>query len=291
MGYEFTAREGAAFLRLLTGSARDIVLRIDAGGRIVRASDGLAALGVQLADMLFPPTLADLAEPRFAGRIRAYLAERPSARVAPPDLDLPLRTADGRRCWYRLRALPVGRARGFVALLRSIDDLRELEDAAFVAGMTDPLTGLANRHAFQAMLAHLIDSGQSGVLALFDLERFRALNLAHGPRACDELLRSCAALMRQGMARDHILARIGADMFAALMPEHDLARAQIPTQQVCEWFNQLARQGGGPALARMHAACVPFAGDFDATLRAGEAALIRARAGGVLAARTINRAA
>ncbi len=88
---------------------------------------------------------------------------------------------------------------------------------------TDPLTGLANHRAFHERLHSEIERaarhGRALSLALFDLDHFKQVNDTHGHQTGDHALaavaRRLAALARTG----ELIARIGGEEFAWLMPE------------------------------------------------------------------------
>ena len=95
-----------------------------------------------------------------------------------------------------------------------------LERITAIAG-TDLLTGLPNRRRFCEVLeAALTEGRRNGLdhaLLLIDLDRFKAVNDAHGHPAGDELLRLVGERLR-GVLRDvrHV-ARFGGDEFAFLL--------------------------------------------------------------------------
>ena len=91
---------------------------------------------------------------------------------------------------------------------------------AAMAG-TDLLTGLPNRRRFYEDLeAALADGRQSGLdhaLLLIDLDRFKAVNDAHGHPAGDELLRAVGERLRGVLHDERHIARLGGDEFAFLL--------------------------------------------------------------------------
>ncbi len=89
--------------------------------------------------------------------------------------------------------------------------------------ISDPLTGLHNRRAFQARLAEEVErADRSGVpfaLLLLDLDRFKALNDAFGHPLGDTVLRAVAAVLRRELRAVDLPARIGGEEFAVLLPD------------------------------------------------------------------------
>ncbi len=86
--------------------------------------------------------------------------------------------------------------------------------------MTDALTGLDNRLAFDAALAARCAAAETGgagfVLVSIDLDGFKAINDALGHAAGDEALQAVAAQLREVAAPDDLVARIGGDEFAVI---------------------------------------------------------------------------
>jgi diguanylate cyclase (GGDEF)-like protein len=103
------------------------------------------------------------------------------------------------------------------ALLRG-----ELHDRLANAATTDRLTGLPNRREWDERaareLARAARSGNPVCLALLDLDHFRAFNDAHGHDAGDTLLKSCAARWWDRVRSVDLLARLGGEEFALLLP-------------------------------------------------------------------------
>lgn len=85
----------------------------------------------------------------------------------------------------------------------------------------DPLTALANRHAFDSALdkatAESERYGWQFSLVIFDLDHLKAVNDSRGHQAGDELLRSFGACLRQSVRTGDTAARIGGDEFAVIL--------------------------------------------------------------------------
>lgn len=87
---------------------------------------------------------------------------------------------------------------------------------------TDPLTGLPNRRKlFEKLQAFVSDHEPAlGTFALLmlDVDRFKAVNDAHGHPAGDDLLQSIGERLRSAARPGDVVARIGGDEFAMIMP-------------------------------------------------------------------------
>jgi diguanylate cyclase (GGDEF)-like protein len=112
------------------------------------------------------------------------------------------------------------------------------------SAMTDALTGLGNRRAFDLVCEHeearCRDVGQRLSAITLDLDDLKATNDREGHDAGDALLRRAADAMRGAMRPDAHLARLGGDEFAVLLPGCGLAEAG----QVAERLRQALAAAG-----------------------------------------------
>jgi diguanylate cyclase (GGDEF)-like protein len=105
---------------------------------------------------------------------------------------------------------------------RAAQELRELTARLEHQATHDPLTGLANRRHFEAMLAAAIAdcqrSGSSAGLLYFDLDQFKVVNDTCGHAAGDELIRQVAWRVQRLAGVGGTLGRLGGDEFGLLLP-------------------------------------------------------------------------
>ncbi|MBI4184284.1 MAG: GGDEF domain-containing protein [Proteobacteria bacterium] len=87
--------------------------------------------------------------------------------------------------------------------------------------MTDELTGLLNRRAFESELRHAVAAarryGEGGVLIYIDLDNFKPVNDRFGHAAGDHVLRQVARLLKASVRETDFVGRLGGDEFAVLL--------------------------------------------------------------------------
>jgi diguanylate cyclase (GGDEF)-like protein len=88
---------------------------------------------------------------------------------------------------------------------------------------TDPLTGVGNRRSFhtslEAELKRAERSSTQLTLVLIDLDGFKEINDTHGHPFGDGVLQTIAENVRASLRSSDVLARIGGDEFAVLLPD------------------------------------------------------------------------
>jgi diguanylate cyclase (GGDEF)-like protein/PAS domain S-box-containing protein len=153
----------------------------------------------------------------------------------------------------------------------------------------DELTGLANRSLFLERVAQHVSSAASGghmlAVLLLDLERFRNINASLGRPAGDALLQQVAQWLKVSAGDANLVARLGADQFAMVIPEviPDTAMAQLLNRTMAAFLEHPFRLDDVVlrVAARVGVATFPDDGaDAEKLLRNAEAALKKAKADG-----------
>lgn len=114
-------------------------------------------------------------------------------------------------------------------LQRIIDGLCELS-------LRDPLTGLANRRHFRAVLSREIEivarSGNSALLLMLDIDHFKKINDTHGHLAGDKVLQAVARCIASCVRPQDTVARYGGEEFAIVMPDCQAAYGETVAERV-----------------------------------------------------------
>lgn len=102
---------------------------------------------------------------------------------------------------------------------------RDLEKVRKEA-MTDGLTGLSNRKAFDAAISRVMEEAESAstgfTLLMVDIDHFKSFNDHYGHQIGDQVLRLVARTLIEGVKGRDIAARYGGEEFAIILPETNL---------------------------------------------------------------------
>lgn len=170
----------------------------------------------------------------------------------------------------------------------AIDRIDKQERLAYLA-YYDVLTGLANRRLFIERAAQHLRSAMEGghTLALFviDLDRFTNVNDSLGRSAGDSLLIQVAHWLTHSAKDVNLVARVGADEFAVLLPEvkreGDVASLVEKTLAECLVHPFKVSDAILRISAKVGVALFPADGpNADALFKSAEVALKKAKASG-----------
>jgi diguanylate cyclase (GGDEF)-like protein/PAS domain S-box-containing protein len=114
-------------------------------------------------------------------------------------------------------------------ILRDITDRREAGEIHRLATSCDHLTGIANRRSFfeaaERELARRKQSPGALSLVIFDADHFKLVNDTYGHPAGDAVLCHLAKLLTATFRQVDVVARVGGEEFAVLLPSADLHNA------------------------------------------------------------------
>ena len=172
---------------------------------------------------------------------------------------------------------------------RSMENV-ELHETTARRSVTDELTGLSNRRAFDDALAGEVERakrfGTDLGLVLIDLDDFKRINDTYGHPQGDVVLREVARVLRDSSREVDHPARYGGEELAAVLPGTDLEGAFNRAERVREQIAQLhiPRLNGGGTLT-ITASCGVAAArgtnaDGRALVQAADAALYEAKGSG-----------
>ncbi len=213
----------------------DVVLSFDRDGRVSYVSpSSTAVLGYDPVELIDAAARDDADEdcgPRAVVR---------AARRAQPhhDTTVRLRHRDGSVVWVETRChgafcfdnVPDNQtARGArVVVFRDVtrrvlaeQRLAEASDQLARLTMQDQLTGLPNRASFLETVNNLLATKARVAVMMIDLDRFKPFNDLYGWPIGDAIVRAIGIRLARELEREPMVARLGADEFAALLRAGD----------------------------------------------------------------------
>lgn len=150
--------------------------------------------------------------------------------------------------------------------------------------ITDPLTGLANHRAFQERLrsevARALRYGRALSLIVLDLDHFKNLNDWYGHQEGDRALVEVAARLQQAARQGDLVARVGGEEFAWILPETDGLQAQEAGRRARELVGGTPLQGGQRLTVSAGVCDLGWARSADELYRLADGALYWAKANG-----------
>jgi diguanylate cyclase (GGDEF)-like protein/PAS domain S-box-containing protein len=135
--------------------------------------------------------------------------------------------ADGSRFWGTAMIAPLplphdGNGPAYCLIIRDITDKREANEHLRRATECDHLTGIANRRAFfeaaDLEIARWQKAPRPLSLLMFDADHFKEINDRYGHPAGDSVLRHFSEMLTGAFRECDIVARIGGEEFAVLLP-------------------------------------------------------------------------
>lgn len=208
---------------------------VDMEGRWLQVNDALCRFTGYTRDELKATTLRALTHPEDVDLDADSLRELLDGRTPSYQIEKRYRHAWGHHVWGLLTVSIVrgdqGKALHLVSQVQDISERKELAQRLEYLTDHDFLTGLVNRRRFEQELCREAERvaryGTPGAVLVIDLDNFKDVNDAFGHKAGDDLLKGVAGAVRHRIRQTDLLARIGGDEFAVLLPQTDSEQAQV----------------------------------------------------------------
>jgi diguanylate cyclase (GGDEF)-like protein/PAS domain S-box-containing protein len=164
-----------------------------------------------------------------------------SSEVEVESTTVRMKKKDGSVLWAEVNVRTVhdvgsGEPMELVTVLRDVTESKLLEERLAALAMTDGLTGLANRRAFDEALERewkrTLREGKQISLLLLDIDHFKRFNDQNGHQVGDDGLRAVAAAALSGVRSTDIVARYGGEEIAIILPMVDAKGALEAAEKV-----------------------------------------------------------
>ncbi len=165
---------------------------------------------------------------------------------APQHLEIEIPGSDDQPSWFDVIIGPILQEdviTSAILVLTNITERKYAEEQLKFLSNHDILTGLFNRAFFETELRRLQKSRLYPVtVVMADVNNLKNTNDIYGHAAGDDLLRTIAQVMREAFRSEDVVARIGGDEFAVILPEIDEPGAQAILNRLKEKLDLLNRQ-------------------------------------------------
>jgi diguanylate cyclase (GGDEF)-like protein len=218
------------------------------------------------------------------GDLDAFVARRFALVKAGDRTPIDLRLGDGRIMRAQCALLPDG---GRMLTYTDVTDLvRHAEELERLA-TTDAMTSLHNRRHFlnlaEAEWSRFQRYHRPLTLLFIDLDRLKGINDRFGHAAGDTAMVTAAEVFRNNRREPDIVARVGGDEFAMLLPETDAAQAQIVADRLRHELKERPLADGGDVTITVSiglAEATLSMPSLDALMKAADRALYQAKTAG-----------
>lgn len=214
-----------------------------------------------------PETIAQVV---YVGAVYAALLA-----MAPP--------ASGTAAWWVVGMGALVVAAVLIGAMRRRTDV--LIEQLYDAARTDPLTGLLNRRGFRELLDLELERARRGegcvAVVVGDIDHFKEVNDRGGHHVGDAALQRTARILDEDKRQLDVVARVGGEEFTMILPETDAPGALAIAERLRCRFQREFAADTVPLTICFGIAAYPADGETaGALLRAGDAALYGAKAGG-----------
>jgi len=231
---------------------------------------------------------AEVARTGRPARYDRWLPDQ-SGRVQRSSVAAPVRVAG--RLWGAVGAVNTTRGRfedgaedhlaRFGELLALAISNAQMRARLIAEATTDPLTGLANHRSFKERLAEEMARAQRHrrplALAVIDLDHFKRVNDRFGHQVGDAVLVEAARRLRERCRATDLIARVGGEEFAWLMPETDGLDAWQAAERAREALAGTLFATAGRVTASIGVCDLTHAGTADDLYRFADGALYWAK--------------
>jgi len=226
-------------------------------------------------------------DPAARAEIRAALLAHEPVRVTIRNI-----SKTGRQYWLALSIIPLQDSEGVVTHFAAIerDVTAEVDHADKLARLstTDHLTEIMNKRAFDQLLTEHFAKFQrdgTGYSVLYlDIDHFKSINDTHGHTDGDAILQQLAATCVAVLRPYDMVARLGGEEFAVLLPGSDIAGGAVVAERLRSAISSMRVKGQNKTLQVTVSIGVSQSGRGDAdgfeTLKRADSALYSAKNAG-----------
>jgi diguanylate cyclase (GGDEF)-like protein len=181
--------------------------------------------------------------------LESYIARRIRMIRDGDTRPIELRWSRDRVVRYQITALPGG---GRMLTYTDITDLARTTDKLEKLATTDGLTGLCNRRQFITLADREVGRfrryGRPLSMLVLDIDKFKSVNDRFGHDVGDQMIVHVGNICQENKRSPDVVARVGGEEFAILLPETDLESSCIVAERLRRMVAERPLQTGGTSV-------------------------------------------
>ena len=216
-------------LNAILKSIPDLIFILDKNAVFIEAPFSEDKMPIYHKDEFIGKTFRDLFPQTTADKFLKAFEEYNSQNITEP-LEYNLMEL-GDESFYELRFRRVNENR-ILAIIRDITEQKKIQSLIYELGVKDSLTSVYNRNYFEKIINDIdVENENYGVL-ICDVDALKLVNDTFGHHMGDEYLKTISSILRNYFVKDELIARIGGDEFAVIIPNSSLDELETHKQEI-----------------------------------------------------------
>lgn len=246
LGAERVLHDAEKFFQGAFENAPIGIALVDAAGRFTKVNEALCHITGVGATRLESMGWEAIVHPDDLDAVREGIAALGASGQETYATEKRLIHASGQPAWVALQITSVpGHAGEHPHLLLHVQDVtdrKHYQDKLQHLADHDALTGLVNRASLardlELQAARVERYGAEGAVLMLDLDHFKDVNDTLGHDAGDEVIVHVAEVLASRLRETDVLARVGGDEFAVLLPKADAVSARLVALDLVQALRQ-----------------------------------------------------
>lgn len=193
-----------------------------------------------------PETIKALVHPDDWPRVDKFLDEELASRHPAFEIEVRMLSKGGEWKWILYRGKVVERNEAglttrVAGTCTDITEKKRYEERLRYASTHDPLTGLFNRAYFDTEFARMkVGRNYPVSIVITDVDGLKLVNDTYGHLEGDRLIQLAARAMNETFRADDVVARIGGDEFAVILPNADATAVKDVIKRLLDCQSKLS---------------------------------------------------